>query len=146
MRGGMEGPQQFKWSQAILAGATFNPLEVWDYETPDVDVKVEVWHRATAIGLVAVVKSGGQAITQESPVQAGGTAGTLPATLTTEPDVGEGFASKKLSVFYRNPTGGTITVDGIIKATPARGGNRGGYRRPGGGGGRGKGGRFKKGR
>ncbi len=141
MRGGMEGPQQFKWSRAILAGATFNPLEEWDYETPDTDVKVEVWHRATAIGLLVVIKSGGQAISQESPVQAGGTAGTLPATLTTEPDVGEGWASKKLQVFYRNPTGGTITVDGIIKATPtSRGG--GGYRRAAGG--RAKGGKFKR--
>jgi len=129
-RGGMEGPQQFKWTQAVLAGATFNPLDNWDYETPDVDVKVEVWSRATATGLLVVVKSGGQAITQESPVQAGGTAGVLPNTLNTEPDVGEGYASRKLAVQYRNPTAGTITVDGIIKATPLVGRAGGGYRGP----------------
>lgn len=140
MRGGMEGPQQFNWSRAIVAGATLNPLEEWDYETPDVDVKVELWHRATAVGLVSVTKSGGQAILQESPVQAGGTAGVLPSTLNTEPVVGEAYASRKLSVFYRNPTGGTITVDGIIKATPLRGRSGGGYRAKKGGGGR-----FKKG-
>jgi len=121
-RGGMEGPVQFKWTQAILAGATFNPLDNWDYETPDSDVAVEVGSRATAVGLVAVVKSGGLAITQESPVQAGGTAGVTPARQTTEPETGKGFSGKKLSVFYRNPTGGTITVDGFIIATPLGGG------------------------
>ncbi len=133
-QGGMEGPVQFKWSQAILTGATFNPLDGWDYETPDSMVAVEVIHRATAVGLVAVVKSGGLAITQESPVQAGGTAGTIPNRLNTEPETGKGFPSKKLAVFYRNPTGGTITVDGLIIATPiggARGGfGGGGARRP----------------
>jgi len=141
MRGGMEGPVQKAWSQAILAGATFNPLEEWDYETPDVDVGVEVIDRATAVGMLRVVKSGGLAIMQESPVQAGGTAGTIPNRLNTEPTVGEGFASKKLAVFYRNPTAGTITVDGYIVAVPK---SRGFGGRRGGGGGRAKGGRFKK--
>jgi hypothetical protein len=124
-RGGMEGPTNFTWSQAILAGALFNPLELFDYETPDTDVACEVLHRATAVGLVAVIKSGGMAITQESPVQAGGTAGTLPARQTTEAMTGKGFASRKLAVQYRNPTAGTITVDGIIIVTPI-GGSRGG--------------------
>jgi hypothetical protein len=122
MRGGLEGPAQFSWSQAILAGATFDPLQTWDYQNPNSDVAVEVIDRATAVGLVRVVKSGGQAITQESPVQAGGTAGTIPARLNTEPQTGKGFALRKLQVFYRNPTGGTITVDGMIIATPIGGG------------------------
>jgi len=130
MRGGMEGPANFSWSQAILAGATFNPLETFDFETPDSDVAVEVLHRATAVGLVAVIKSGGLAISQESPVQAGGTAGTLPARLNTEPMTGKGFASRKLAVQYRNPTVGTITVDGTIVVTPtARAFGGGGARR-----------------
>jgi len=131
-RGGMEGPVQFAWSQAILAGQTFNPLDGWDYETPDTDVAVEVLERATAVGLVSTIKSGGMAILQESPVQAGGTAGTTPARQTTEAKTGRGFASKKLAVFYRNPTAGTITVDGLIIATPIGrlGGGGGGARRP----------------
>jgi hypothetical protein len=118
MRGGMEGPAQFSWSQSIAAGATFDPLVTWDYQNPDTDVAVEVLDRATAVGLLRVLKSGGQAITQEGPVQAGGTAGTIPARLNTEPQTGKGYAQKKLSVFYRNPTGGAITVDGMIIATP----------------------------
>lgn len=131
-RGGLEGPSQFSWSQSIAAGATFDPLVSWDYQNPDTDVAVEVLDRATAVGLVRVVKSGGQAITQESPVQAGGTAGTIPARQTTEPQTGRGFSSKKLSVFYRNPTAGAITVDGMIIATPIPGGRGRGF---GGGGG-----------
>ncbi len=131
-RGGMEGPAQFKWSQSIAAGAVFNPLDNWDYETPDGDVAVEVIHRATATGLVAVVKSGGQNITAESPVQAGGTAGTIPSRLNTEPETGKGFSLRKLQVFYRNPTAGAITVDGMIIVTPLGGGGGRSYgpRRP----------------
>lgn len=124
-RGGMEGPAQFSWSFSIAAGATFDPLLVWDYQTPDTDVAVEVIDRATAVGSLRQLKSGGQAITQESPVQAGGTAGTIPARLSTEPQTGRGYANKKLSVFYRNPTGGAITVDGMMIATPIAGGGRG---------------------
>lgn len=127
MRGGMEGPAQFPWSQSIAAGGTFDPLLAWDYQTPDSDVAVEILDRATAVGLLRVVKSGGQAITQEGPVQAGGTAGTIPARLSTEPQTGRGYSNKKLSVSYRNPTGGAITVDGMIIATPI-GGARGGVR------------------
>lgn len=129
-RGGMEGPVQFAWSQAILAGGVFNPLDGWDYETPDTDVAVEVIERATAVGLVSTVKSGGLAILQESPVQAGGTAGTIPARQTTEPKTGKGFSSKKLAIFYRNPTAGTITVDGMVIATPIGGSRGGAPRRP----------------
>jgi len=131
-RGGMEGPAQFPWSQSIAAGATFDPLLTWDYQTPDVDVAVEVIDRATAVGLLRQLKSGGQAITQEGPVQAGGTAGTIPARLNTEPQTGRGYANKKLAAFYRNPTAGAITVDGMIIATPIA---RAGF---GGGGGRGR--------
>lgn len=131
MRGGLEGPVQFPWTQSIAAGATFNPLDGWDYETPDSDVGVEVFHRATAVGLVAVAKTGGFAIQQEGPVPAGGTAGVPPGRLNLDPITGIGYANRKLSVNYRNPTGGAITVDGYIVATPRRaiGGGGGGARR-----------------
>jgi len=125
-RGGMEGPVNFSWTQAVLAGATFNPFDNWDYETPDTDVAVEVLTDATAVGMILVLKSGGMAISQESPVKAGGVAGVLPARQTTEPLTGRGFASKKLQASYRNPTGGTITVNGSVSATPIPGG-RGGF-------------------
>jgi hypothetical protein len=125
----MSGPVEFPWSQSIAAGATFNPLEDWEYETPAVGGAVEVLERATAVGLVSSVKSGGDTIKQEGPVQAGGTAGTTPARLNTEPVTGKAYQYQKLRVAYRNPTAGAITVDGKIIFTPIGGFGGGGARR-----------------
>lgn len=125
MRGGLEGPVQFPWTQSIAAGGTFNPLDGWDYETPDTDVGIEVFHRATLVGLLAVAKTGGFAIQQEGPVPAGGTAGVPPGRINLDPITGVGYTNRKLSVNYRNPTAGAIVVDGYVIATP-RGGFGGG--------------------
>jgi len=119
-RGGMEGPVQFPWTQSIAAGGVFNPLDGWDYETPDTDVGVEIFHRATAVGLVAVAKTGGFALQQEGPVPAGGTAGVPPGRINLDPITGVGYSNRKLSLNYRNPTGGAIVVDGYVIATPRR--------------------------
>lgn len=107
----------FPWSQLIAAGATFNPLADWQYETPDANGVLEVFERATATGLVSAVTAAGDSIKQEGPVQAGGVAGTTPSRLNTEPIVGTVKRSQKLRVAYRNPTGGGITVDGQIILT-----------------------------
>ncbi len=126
---GISTPQQFPFSQAITTGATFNPLTDWQYETPDVECMVEILERATATGLVSACSSGGDTIKQEAPVQAGGTAGTTPARLNTEPITGRAHPGKKLRLAYRNPTGGTITVDGVVVLTPMHAGPGGGRRR-----------------
>jgi hypothetical protein len=118
-------PVTFVWSFAIVAGATFNPLTDWQYETPDFAGMVEVFSRATAVGLVETISSAGETLKQESPVQAGGTAGLTPSRLNTEPVVGRAAPLQKIRVGYRNPTGGTITIDGQIILTPV-GGSRGG--------------------
>lgn len=107
----------FPWSQSIAAGATFNPLRDWDYETPDGNGVVQVFERATAVGLLSAVKAAGESIKQEGPVQAGGTAGVLPAFNTTTPWEGTVRKGQKLSVAYRNPTAGAIVVDGQIILT-----------------------------
>lgn len=120
-------PVTFLWSQSIAAGATFNPLQDWQYETPDFDGMVEIFSRATATGLVESISSAGDTLKQEAPVQAGGTAGTTPSRLNTEPVVGRAAKFQKIRVGYRNPTGGAITVDGQIILTPLGGG--GGARR-----------------
>lgn len=117
-------PVTFVWSQAILTGATFNPLTDWQYETPDFDGMIEVFSKATAVGLIESISSAGDTLKQESPVQAGGVAGTTPSRLNTEPVVGKAAKFSKIRVGYRNPTGGTITVDGQIILTPL--GGRGG--------------------
>ena len=107
----------FAWSQSIAAGAVFNPLASWDQETPSQDGVLEVIDRATAVGVVRSIKSAGDTIVQEAPVQAGGTAGVIPAIQTTTPSVGRASKFQKLSVNYRNPTGGAITVDGQATLT-----------------------------
>jgi len=126
--GAISTPVTFTWSQAILTGATFNPLADWQYETPDFPGMIEVLSRATAVGLLETISSAGETLKQESPVQAGGTAGTTPSRLNTEPVTGRAAPLQKIRVFYRNPTAGTITVDGQITLTPLGGASRGGGR------------------
>jgi hypothetical protein len=121
-------PTTFTWSQAMLTGTTFNPLTDWQYETPDFDGVVEVFSKATAVGLIETISSAGDTLKQESPVQAGGVAGTTPSRLNTEPVVGHCGGNQKIRIGYRNPTGGTITIDGQIILTPSSAG-RGGARR-----------------
>jgi hypothetical protein len=124
-------PVTFPWTQSIAAGATFNPLTDWQYETPQFRGAIEVFSRASAVGLVETISSAGDTLKQESNVQAGGTAGTTPSRLNTEPIVGRALQSQKIRVAYRNPTGGAITIDGQIILTPTGGGGGGGgARRP----------------
>lgn len=123
-------PVTFIWSQSIAAGATFNPLTDWQYETPDFNGMLEVFSKATAVGLVETISSAGETLKQESPVQAGGTAGTTPSRLGTEPTVGRAASLQKIRVGYRNPTGGAITVDGIVILTPVGGGGSRGRAAP----------------
>ncbi len=128
--GVMVTPQKFDFSQLIAAGATFNPLTDYQYETPDVPVMIELLERATAVGLVSAISSAGDTIKQEGPVQAGGTAGTTPSRLNTEPITGKGQQFQKIRIAYRNPTGAGITVDGTVIITPIAGATgRGGARR-----------------
>jgi len=125
-------PVTFVWSQLIAAGATFNPLTDWQYETPDFQGMVEVFSRATAVGLVETISSAGETLKQESPVQAAGVAGTTPSRLNTEPVVGKAAPLQKIRIGYRNPTAGGITVDGQVILTPIGGARRGGGGRRGG--------------
>lgn len=118
---GMEGPVSLTWTQAIVAGALFFPLDNWQQEFPESDVMVELISRATAVGMVQTLTSGTDTLLEESPVQAGGTAGTTPSRLNTEPFISKSKGGRRLKHKYRNPTGGTITVDGIVTITPLRG-------------------------
>lgn len=123
-------PVTFTWSFAMLTGTTFNPLTDWQYETPSFQGMIEVFSRATAVGLIETISSAGDTLKQESPVQAAGVAGTTPSRLNTEPVVGRASSGEKIRVGYRNPTGGTITIDGQIILTPLGGGKGAGRRGP----------------
>lgn len=105
------------WSQSIAAGATFNPLTGWAYEFAGRPGVVKYLHRATAVGLVATIRSGSDELLQEAPVPAGGTAGQTPSAFNVEPIIDRVAAGDRQAVNYRNPTGGAITVDGILDYT-----------------------------
>lgn len=106
------------WSQAIAAGATFNPLDGWNYEFLPRPGVVKYLHRATAVGLVATITSGSDQLLQEAPVPAGGTAGQIPSEFNVPPIIDGVSAGDRQAVRYRNPTGGAITVDGMVDYTP----------------------------
>ena len=108
----------FTFSEAVLAGATSRPLEGWQYQYLPWPAEVTVLARATAIAMVAVYTSGSETIVEESPVQAGGTAGVIPAPLNTPVQGWMAAAGDLLKLSYRNTSGATITVDGIIEVIP----------------------------
>jgi len=108
----------FIYSQSIAAGATFNPLAGWQFEYVPWPAGVGVLSRAAAVGIVNTFTSGSETIVEESPVQAGGTAGVTPAALTTTPQGWQAAAGDRLKLNYRNTTGGAVVVDGIIEIEP----------------------------
>ena len=108
----------FTWSQSIAAGATFNPLSGWVYEFVPRPGVVKYLHRATATGLVATITSGSDELLQEPPVPAGDTAGQTHFEFNVAPITDGVSAGARQQVRYRNPTGGAITIDGIIDYTP----------------------------
>jgi hypothetical protein len=107
----------FVWSQSIAAGGTFNPIDGWNYEFAPRPGVIKYIHRATAVGLVATITSGSDQLLQEAPVPAGGTAGQTPSEFNVAPIVDGVQAGDRQAVRYRNPTGGAITIDGIIDYT-----------------------------
>ncbi len=108
----------FIFSVAILAGATARPLDGWQYEYLPWPAEVSVLARATAIAMVSVYTSGSETIVEESPTQAGGTAGVTPAPLNTPVQGWHAAAGDRLKLSYRNTSGATITLDGIIEIVP----------------------------
>jgi len=108
----------FIFSQSVLAGATFNPLTGWQYQYLPWPAEVSVLARATAIAMVQVFTSGSETIVEESPTQAGGTAGVTPSPLNTPVQGWHAAAGDLLKLNFRNTSGAAITVDGIIEIVP----------------------------
>ena len=108
----------FIFSQSVAAGATFRPLDGWQYQYLPWPADVTVMSRATAIAMVQVYTSGSETIVEESPTQAGGTAGVTPAPLNTPVQGWQAAAGDLLKLNYRNTSGAAITVDGIIEVMP----------------------------
>jgi len=108
----------FTFSQSIAAGATFNPLVGWQYQYLPWPAEVTVLARAVAIAMVNTYTSGSETIVEESPVQAGGTAGVIPSPLNTPVQGWIAAAGDLLKLNYRNTSGAAINVDGIIEIVP----------------------------
>lgn len=109
---------QFPFTLSVAAGATYQPLSGWQYEYLPYPALVEVGINATAVGVVATISSGSDVLQEESPVQAGGTAGVIPSPLNTPYLSDQAAAGDRLKISARNTTGGAITVNGICKVTP----------------------------
>lgn len=108
----------FTFTQAVVAGATYLPLSTWQFRQPARKAILEVFVNATAIGCVQNLTSGAESIVQaECPVQAGGTAGVMPARLNNEPAVDMVDPGDELVLTVRNTSGGTVTVNGVAVLT-----------------------------
>lgn len=109
---------QFNFSAAIAAGATATPLSSWQFRFPPKAALLELLVNGSATGLVMNLTTGAESIVQaESPVSGGGTAGTLPARLNTEPIVDKVDPGEEIVLTVRNPTAGPITVNGVAVLT-----------------------------
>ncbi len=108
----------FTFSTALTANGTLRPLDGWQYEYLPWPAEVQVLARATDGNVVAVYTSGSETIVEESPVQAGGTAGVIPSSLNTPIQGWMAAAGDRVKLNYRETAGGTPTVDGIIEIQP----------------------------
>jgi hypothetical protein len=109
---------QLTFTASLAAGATATPLSGWQYEYLPFPAQVEIGINGTATGLVATISSGSDVLQEESPVQAGGTAGVIPSPLNTPYLSDQAAAGDRMKVSIRNTTAGAITYNGIIKVTP----------------------------
>lgn len=109
---------QFNFSSSIAAGATATPLSSWQFRFPPKPSLLELMVNGSATGLVMNLTTGAESIVQaESVVSGGGTAGTLPARLNTEPIVDQVDGGEEIVLTVRNPTAGAITVNGVAVLT-----------------------------
>jgi len=115
----LDGEVTFNFSnQSIAAGATLLPLDGWQYEFAPQTCRIEVLVRSVTTGILATLTSAGRTLVQESGVNAGGTAGVLPAVFNTPLVAGRVNAGERIRLALRNTTGGAIVVDGTVTLIP----------------------------
>jgi hypothetical protein len=115
---------QKSFSTSIATGAiNANVLSGWQYEYLPWPARLKLLLRTpnpTTAGALhqATIFSGSETIQEESPVQAGGTAGVTPSELNTPPIVWDAPAGDRIKVQVRSTDSAALTVDGIIYAYP----------------------------
>lgn len=109
------------FSQALTANQLgYNPLSGWQFETVPYPqgAAVSLIIDCTDANARMAVFSGSQTIQERSPVQGGGTAGTLPAPLTNVPLTWIAGYMDKLKMAIDEIAGGTPTVNGVVEIEP----------------------------
>jgi hypothetical protein len=106
------------WSQLIGIGATFQPLNGWQYEYAPFGGNLEIVHDAAAVGVVATITSGSDTLQERSPVSSGGAIGVMPSALDRLPVVDEVAAGDRMKILYENTTGAAVNVQGTAIYTP----------------------------
>jgi hypothetical protein len=112
-------------TQSIAAGATFDPMDSWQYQYTDTPGILKVNHNATAVGLRCQLTATEVTILQDSAVPAGGVSGVIPSDFTVPPIIERVPARKRLSLLYTNPTAGAIIVNVMFDLTQGGGGRKG---------------------
>ncbi len=110
-----------RFSTSIGAGATVNVIQGWQYEYVPYPARIKMLIRSPVSTLKSTLFSGSETIQEESPVQAGGTAGVTPSELNTAPDIWDAAGGDRLKVNVRSTDAAAQTVDGIIYIFPLRG-------------------------
>lgn len=108
------------FSRSVAAGATDFPLSAlaWAFEQLPYPAAVRVLLRTTATGVLAKIRTGSEEVQDETPVQAGGTAGVTPSPLNTTATEFVAPAGDRLALAIRNTTAGALTVDGLVQVEP----------------------------
>src|SRR5258707_15011963 len=107
---------QLNISNTATAASVVNVIAGWQYEYLPWPARIKLLIRATIVGVTLVVFSGSETIMEESPIQAGGTAGGTPTELTTPPIVFDAPGGGRLKFNLRLPC--APTGDGNVLAVP----------------------------
>lgn len=109
----------FAATASLAAGGSAYPLANWQYRQPNFPALVEVLVNGSAAGLTHSLTTGSESIVPpDTPVSGGGTAGTLPARLNTEPIVDGVLSGEEIVHLIKNPTAGAITYNAVYVITP----------------------------
>lgn len=107
------------FSQALTANQLgYNPLTGWNYERVPWRAVVQLLVNCTDANARITVQTGSQTIQERSPVQGGGTAGTLPTIYNCPPMSFIAQPGDKLKLAIDEVAGGTPTVNGIVTVEP----------------------------
>jgi hypothetical protein len=109
----------FAATGSIAAGASAYPLANWQYRQPNFPAVLEMMVNGSATGLTHSLTTGSESIVPpDTAVSGGGTAGTMPSRLATEPIVDGILPGEEIVHLIKNPTAGAITYNVVYVITP----------------------------